>query len=132
MGIADFMADYERSTERNPFASAERVWRAKAAFRLAAFDGRVAFSIRSLQRGCGYGSAALLWLCDLADKHGAILSGVIEPMGNLRPRLTAGQLRAWYRRNGFAVTRDDRICRVPMGMAESFHRVETLEARRTS
>lgn len=100
-----FMDEFVRTTYPNPFNNRERVLFKAAAVSLRQGCGsRIWINcIRSLQRRAGYGSLALNWLCDLADKHGVTLAGVIEPTGTMRPRLGIAQLRSWYSNHGFTV-----------------------------
>jgi hypothetical protein len=133
MSVATFFAEYEAATKPNPFNEKERVWleslfpwRARACFTLQKGQHEECVTlwlIRSLERGKGDGSAALAWLCDLADRHGVMLTGTIQPNGMMRPRLTVKQLKAWYRRNGFVVTANNCICRI--GIAATGGRKDT-------
>lgn len=112
-----FMREFLDATQSNPFAAHERVWEMRAAFELSIFDNRIHLGcVRSLmQRGKGNGTAALDWLCALADRHGVEIEGEIEPVGQIRPRLNAHQLRAWYKRHGFTVSNTGFITRKPKG-----------------
>jgi GNAT superfamily N-acetyltransferase len=95
----------------------ERVWPREepiAGFEINPFDGAIRLScIRSFERGKGYGSRALDWLCQLADAHGVTIKGHISPCGMVKPRLNKTQLRQWYKRHGFSVTERSSIVRVP-------------------
>ena len=111
--LQTFMADYAAGTYQNPFSHAERVWENRAAFEVFIFDGKIHFGfIRSFERGKGYGTAALNWLCALADRHQVTLHASIKPVGP-KPRLNANELRAWYKRHGFIVHRRTEIERKP-------------------
>lgn len=57
-------------------------------------------------RGRRYASAALKWVTALARKHQCKISSYIQPF-DAQPRLSKRALRAWYRRHGFRVRRDD-------------------------
>jgi hypothetical protein len=119
VSVAAFVRAINRATYPNPFDRCERVRRdGTAALRVTVaragdrdcinLDG-----IRSLVRGQGYGSHALDWLCMLADRHHVTITGVIEPFGIMRPRMTTARLTAWYRRRGFVVTGDRHVYRYP-------------------
>jgi GNAT superfamily N-acetyltransferase len=116
--VQDFFDDYFAGTEQNPFAKYERIWEGKTAFDCRTFGGNVRLSLRSLQRGQGYGSRALDWLCALADKHGVMLTGDAVPFGNTKPMLNKRQLKEWYARHGFIVSRRGELARTPKRPAE--------------
>jgi GNAT superfamily N-acetyltransferase len=102
-GQEAFMAEYMARTRGNALAEHERFWFLEVGFEVKPFDGRIRLScIRTLHRGRGHGSEGLDWLCRLADKHGCVIRGTIHPVGE-GERLTAPQLRAWYKRHGFTV-----------------------------
>lgn len=101
-----FMNALLEATTPNPFNCRERIWQMRAAFEVGIFDGSIHLGcIRSFERGKGIGSAALRWFLDLADQHGVKVRGTIKPCGIERPRLNVAQLRAWYKRHGFKVSR---------------------------
>jgi hypothetical protein len=115
-----FMAEFNSQTWPNPFNNRERVFIRYAAFALAiSFDDVIRIEcIRSLgDRGQGNGSRALDWLCGIADRHGVKLTGTVQPVGNVRPRLNIRQLLKWYRRHGFMVE-GRTIHRLPMPIVE--------------
>lgn len=72
--------------------------------------------IQSLHPGKGYGSAALDWLCALADKHQVRLCGIIEPFVP-NPPLDTRQLADWYKRHGFTIGKGFYIERIPLTMS---------------
>jgi hypothetical protein len=66
--------------------------------------------IGTYERGNGHGSAALTWLCELADRHSVHITGHADSKTRtlrdmLEKKRTRGlskkQLRAWYERHGF-------------------------------
>jgi GNAT superfamily N-acetyltransferase len=68
------------------------------------------------ERGKGHGSAALTWLCDLADRHGVTIAGhadsktrtLRDMLAKRRtPALGKAQLREWYERHGFVFQLSD-------------------------
>jgi len=59
----------------------------------------------------GAGSAALDWLCGLADRHGVQLWLVPKPRSH--KRLGVQALRAWYKRRGFIANGHGWWVRVP-------------------
>jgi hypothetical protein len=108
------MRAYWEATAPNPFAGPERVWQSCAAFEIKTFNNAVRLScVRSFERQRGKGSAALDWLCSMADAHGVAIEGSIEPVGQTRPRLNKTELRRWYKRHGFTVAKNGDIRREP-------------------
>ncbi len=108
-----FLSAYLESTEQNPLCSRERLWNRKAGFILHNFGKSIVFEMRSLERGKGYGSQALNWLCELAAKYDVTLSGHAAPFGTSKPMLNKHQLKQWYKRHGFLVTRCGEIRKIP-------------------
>jgi len=116
MSSATFKDEYQAGTYQNPVQRHERVWRNQVAFDMFFSNARHVVRIqciRSFHRGEGWGSAGLRWLCALADKNDVVLTGVVEPCGDTRPRLTVRQLCKWYRAHGFRVRRDLIMYREP-------------------
>jgi hypothetical protein len=125
MTTESFISDYQRKTKPLPVPAIYRrrgslAWRCrlapggKAEVRVKLVDGELVLHfIGSAEHGKGYGTAALTWLCDLADKHQVPLIlnvvGKKTSFGALRmtsgrlndPYLTPKGLRAWYKRHGF-------------------------------
>lgn len=100
MSIHNFMETYRESTSPAVFPKT-RIWRMVVAFDLKAHRRSVELGrIHAIKRG--HGSAALDWLCGLADDHGVRLQGFIEPFG--RAWLNRDQLIGWYHRHGFEIT----------------------------
>ena len=64
-------------------------------------------------RGAGYGSAALKWLCDLADIHRVKLEGWADTYMSATNTLGQRDLKAWYSRYGFKIQRGNRMIRQP-------------------
>lgn len=114
MSLDSFMLAFREQTRCHPLAGWLRLWQNRAVFEVQKQFGK---SIRlgcvqSFERGKGHGSAALDWFCKLADEHQVTISGSIKALGD-KPRLNASQLRAWYKRRGFTVTRQLEITRLP-------------------
>jgi len=77
--------------------------------------------IGSLESGKGQGTAALTWLCDLADRHDVTLTlkvkgakpsdGVLRLINRMEDQrlLSPKDLRAWYRSYGFKDVRRERV-----------------------
>jgi len=122
-----FFDDFYAQTFENLFVDHERIWvhhlpatgkvlpeHGPVGFEVKpGFKGRVRLScIRSPEKGKGHASAALDWLCKLADEYGVEIEGHIEPVGD-KPRLNVNQLRAWYKRHGFSVILRTNIVRFP-------------------
>jgi hypothetical protein len=114
MSLESFVQDFERLTEPNPLASVERVYERMVGFEVKPFGGAIRLScIRSFDRGKGHAKQALSWFLALADKHGVAITGHVKPIGSTSPRLTSAQLRAWYKRHGFTVSRSGEMRREP-------------------
>jgi hypothetical protein len=64
-----------------------------------------------VMRGQGHATRALTWLCILADEHEVAITGLVRPFGE--KGLNLEQLTAWYRRNGFKVSKDHEMYRSP-------------------
>jgi len=116
--IRAFLQEFYAQTEVNPFNKQEHVWRAKAVFAVQvsrATGGQLVWlsSLRSVQRGLGYGTEALAWLTELAQRHRVALAGLVQPCGQQQPQLTRQQLKAWYTRHGFIVQPDGRMYKLP-------------------
>jgi 8-oxo-dGTP pyrophosphatase MutT (NUDIX family) len=102
--LETFMRDFWGNTYGNPFDPRERVWKNIAAVECFVFNNAIHISsIRSFERAKGFGSAALKWICELADAHQVTLELSPEPYGD-KP-LSAAQLKSWYKRNGFVYSR---------------------------
>ena len=106
MTAATFMRAYRRSTVPNPCNDRERVWGCAAIALEPRDDDVVQLNmVRALLKQQGWGTRALQWLCQLADRHGCTLVGRIVPTGKL-PRLNKCQLKRWYTQHGFTVYPD--------------------------
>lgn len=113
MSTVSFIAEFDELTRPNPFNSREGVWDNAVAFEVSIFDGCVRLSnIRALRPGVG--TLGLEWLCALADKHDAVVTGTAKPTGT-NPRLNKTALKAWYRRHGFTVSARGDVRYTPAG-----------------
>jgi hypothetical protein len=109
--LAAFIAEYLAETKDNPLSRNERVWQMRAGFEVSVFNNAVRLScVRSFERGKGDGSAALDWLCAMADRHGVPIEGSIQPVGD-QPRLSSNELRRWYKKRHFITNRHGDIRR---------------------
>lgn len=59
--------------------------------------------IRAEQKGRGDGSKALVWLCELADKHRVSITGQMSPCDPEGEGLDWKELRSWYVKHGFTI-----------------------------
>jgi len=113
-----FMSEYQRGTTPLPvpFDLPEELRKSLRFFHGCELDvtihenGTVYLAfIGSWERGNGRASAALRWLCDLADCHGVFITGHCDSQKTTldmltkttTPGLSNAQLRAWYERYGF-------------------------------
>jgi hypothetical protein len=125
MSVDTFLAEYEQTTEpvftREPGEVVppcpyQRYYNGNVELHVerrndAAEDPYIhLWFIGSHERGKGHGSAALTWLCDLADRHNVLLAGnadakarTLRDMLNRKrtPGLNQAQLRGFYERHGF-------------------------------
>lgn len=125
MSIESFISDYQRRTKPLPVPPIYRrrgsmAWRCrlapggKAEVRVKLVEGELVLDfIGSAEHGKGYGTAALTWLCVMADIHQVKL--ILNVVGNMTffgalrmtsgrandPVLTPRGLRGWYKRHGF-------------------------------
>ena len=112
-----FLHEFDSKTKPNPFMPDMGVWENSIGFELSKFDDAIHISsITSFDRkNAGNASRGLKWLCELADKHKVKLELFAVPMKNAGDRegksLTASQLIAWYKRNGFVRDGDDYMIR---------------------
>jgi hypothetical protein len=90
---------------------------------------RIARVISTEKKGEGQGTAAMKKLMQLADKHHVALTGEVKPFSGgatNRPSLTVGQLKAWYKKLGFDVKRDQIVYKPKMNEAVEFENKELI------
>ena len=108
-----YMEDFRAGTDSNPLGARDRVWGGTVLIEVAPFDKRIHVSdIMSMDRGKGYASKALQWLCSLADKHGVAMSLTPDAFGDGQG-LDGEQLTAWYSRYGFKPHMGRKMVREP-------------------
>src|SRR3974377_435549 len=114
MSLGSFMDEFHDLTVVNPFNHRESVWNDSVVFEIAIFIHAIRLSnIHSLKPREGNGTLALIWLTALADKHDVCITGVAMPTQTKRMNKT--ELKAWYKRHGFAVTPSGDIRYTPAG-----------------
>ena len=102
MSVRGFMDEFRAGTTRY---SGPHIWNERVSIIIAPHRTWVTLCrIQALDAGHGDGSAAMKWLCALADKHRVRMSGVAEPFGSRFLELPA--LIVWYNKFGFTVTND--------------------------
>lgn len=112
-----FMEDFHKGTTTHlmPFL---RFWNDNVTFEVKPFDGKIMLAfIGALDQGRGDGSRALDWIVALARSHDVVLRGKVERRGDTG--LTTQQLRQWYARHGFQVSRDGTIVMDPAADAQA-------------
>lgn len=113
----EFIEAYLAVTWTNPLVRNEQVWATEVAVKLQYMGGDdphiYLASIRALRKREGCGSAGLLFLCQLADRHQITLTGVIQPIKGLTSYRGRCYLRSWYRKFGFTVNKDWTMERLP-------------------
>jgi len=129
--LADFMRDFYEQTEDSPYGRVRFTEAEGAAERpsvlveVKRFGAAVVLLhiliLDKAQQGKGYGSATLRWLCGLADKHGVAIKGKAQRIeaafwqhGYPPSGLPTAQLKAWYRRHGFIISRSGDMTRPAM------------------
>lgn len=110
-----FMKEYKAATTPE---FGMRVWHDLVGFKLSEWNGHIQLDhvISLAKKGTGNASAALKWLCDLADKHKVTIELEVEPIkkaGAEGKPLTKAQLKQWYKKNGFKPTGGDYMVREP-------------------
>lgn len=110
MTAETFMAEFNAQTEPHPLLPDRRVYLGVVMFEVSAYLGNVHLGeIIALEKRRGYGTTALHWLCELADKHQVAIGGRAFPIKKTGGGvgLNMDHLVAWYRRNGFEISGDD-------------------------
>lgn len=113
--IDNFLKDYEAETKENALNPKVRIWQDSVGFELSKFGKGIHISsiTNFAKKGTGKASAALTWLCALADKHHVTLELIVEPIGHDDGNLNKNQLKAWYKRNNFMNMGNDKMVRSP-------------------
>lgn len=109
MTAETFMAEFNAQTDPHPTLPDRRVYLGVVMFEVSAYLGNVHLGeIIALEKRMGYGTTALHWLCELADKHQVVIEGRAFPLKKTGGGvgLNMEHLVAWYRRNGFQVSPD--------------------------
>lgn len=98
-----FIDKLNAATMMNPLNPRERVIDYKACVEVVDFDGYIIVkTIRSFERGKGYGRMALRTLTEIADELGLTLTLTPKPFKTADKGLNTTKLTAWYERHGFA------------------------------
>lgn len=113
-----FMADFKAGTFQHPLARHLWIYEDSVGFEVSIWNKAIHLSaIMSFNsKGEGEASKALKWFIELADKHGVPIELDVQPIPNAGAEgksLTKAQLTAWYKRNGFVVTRGTKMRRDP-------------------
>jgi len=113
MSAQGFMDEFIGGTAENAVHNRERLWRSAPSgdyvigMEVEPTPWRRAVRLQNIRRirpsRCGEGSLALDWLTALARKHGTWIVGQAEPTGHRW--MHKRQLKQWYARHGFDVTR---------------------------
>ena len=121
--VARFMIEYEKETYGHPFLPRARLLtftpEDMVIFEVTRSTNNPDEEIRlqyinALPRKSGYGSLALKWFTELADKHGVRIEGLAkrpEGLAHDKDTLPTPKLKSWYTRNGFSVERDGSMTR---------------------
>lgn len=118
-GLDAFFTEFHNETAANPFQPRMSIWKDTIGIEMSKFGGKAHMSsIMSFEKkNAGQASAALKWLCELADKHNVTMDLIVSPIKNAGAvegkSLTKSQLTAWYAKNGFVKTRNDTMERTP-------------------
>lgn len=112
-----FLDEVLGATSPNPFNPRERLWENKAVVECSEWEGKIdVATVRSLEKGEGHGSAALQWLCNLADRHQVPMALDPKPFGD--QTLNKTDLTAWYGRYGFKKKQGEGMVREPDGVPD--------------
>ncbi len=122
-----FMDSYFAETNGTPIKR-YREWDGIARFWIV--KGRASITLRRLSvpstlQGQGFGGSALDWICELADVHGVEITGYARNFGY--KGLTCAQLKSWYRRHGFKISRDGTMRREPKGSKNTFDSIKVVK-----
>ena len=94
-----FMEEYFQLTEPHPYSRGVRVY-GMAMLMVSKFGKEIHISDIATNHGRqGHGTAAMKMLCDLADKHQVVLSGIAQSYS--KGNMTTAQLKKWYAKFGF-------------------------------
>jgi len=131
MSLQSFMNEFDSRTELNPLCSVdrllkcsvERLWNCDGtpviALEVRPFNGSIRLcNIRSLKPRHGFGTSALVWFTELAEKHSVSVTGIATPTGVKVHGLPKSALRLWYERHGFTVSRHGEIWYRPASRSE--------------
>jgi hypothetical protein len=132
MSLESFMNEFDSRTELNPLCSVERLlkcsverlWNSDGtpviALEVRPFNGSIRLcNIRSLKPRHGFGTSALVWFTELAEKHSVSVTGIAIPTGVKVHGLPKCALKLWYERHGFTVSRHGEIWYRPQAVLKS-------------
>lgn len=106
--LAAFMADYYEGTlpHHDP-TNKVRVFRNNVELELLVYKDYISFDkIVAREKRKHYGTAALRWICKLADRHGVCIYGRVAPFRGTGggPAFNMDHLARWYTTHGFEVS----------------------------
>lgn len=112
--VAAFMQDYEKGTTRNPLEKKARIYSDNVSLTVVPWDNRIHLSdIHTFgDKGAGYGSNALKFLTNLADKHDVEIGGFAIPYSE-HGKGKKDLLHNWYKKHGFEISGDSKLLYTP-------------------
>lgn len=125
-----FINEYRSETWENPIDPHQRGMTIKdkgvegyVLLELRKFEGAIHISsIMSTEPKKGFASFVLKQLCEMADKHGVVMTLDPKRFGTRKGDLNNAQLRQWYSRHDFAPSRKySGMARMPKGVSEAAH-----------
>jgi hypothetical protein len=129
--IDAFMTEFEEQTVPHPFMNFCRVLCGPnremdgVVIEVSKSFGTINLGmIQALTTGIGEGSRGLRFLIALADKHDVSITGGVKRLGTAG--LKTASLKAWYKRNGFAVSPVGDLLRRPFGANTATKKVKSL------
>lgn len=117
-----FVKEYEAQTVLA--SNAYRVWKNEIFIELKILANKIHLSylgvVNKPQKG--FGSKAMKWLTELADKHQVEITGTIEPIGEYA--MPFQKLCKFYAQFDFVPLTQDRILRGPKRCPDSVHQMQ--------
>jgi len=120
VAVNEFMEEFNEETTAHPI-SALRILGAGPSIEVSPRGGGIWIdAIRAYEKGIGQGNEALVFLLELADRHGVRLSLYAKPFGEVG--MDEQALIRWYEQNAFVRTSPDSttMVRMPQNVTRTF------------
>jgi hypothetical protein len=110
--LSAFNKDFLDGTTPHPLMPKFRLFHNVVVLEVYTFNGCIILGlVQSLEPRVGYGSAAVKWLCSLADEHQLEIKGTVRRLG--KEGFNQRGLKRWYKSLGFHVSYNNTITRKP-------------------